>query len=387
MLRVEREPDMKCALLTIGSEVASGQILNSNAQWVAQKVEALGVEVVASLAVPDRIDAICEALEWVSPNVEWIVVTGGLGPTRDDLTRDAVSSWTGRPLTLVPEAWEHIQKIFERRGRIPQEFQRSGAMILEGSKYLPNTIGTAASFYFDRGHNFVVVLPGPPRELQEIWNSYVDGELKQRAPADPRVLWTWLTLGRGESEVVDMIEAPLENYGLKEGRIEIGYRLTSPFVEIKIWATAKFEYLYPEIDRCLRTQLGPSFFCAGSVGFWPELAKKLNAFEGEVFVYDGLAHWPLARKFMEAQLPSNKKIIVQGASHLPFTKMVNAEPFLQFELNQVGANKFEWTLVNADFSRMGNFKNVFPVDMIERNSKAAAELAIREFVDVLSSMS
>ncbi len=221
---------MKASILAIGTELTAGQILNRNATTLSSQLKALGIEVVSHLTVPDDHDLILEALNFTELRSDLLFITGGLGPTSDDFTRDVVAQWAGLKMNFDEESWAHIQERITSRGFTVREMQKQQCYFPEGSWILFNGQGTAHGFAFRKSTKIVYVLPGPPREIEAIWQDHILHELKKITEGlNKLVTKVWDTLGTGESEVAFFVETALGG-----PRSEIGYRVHHPYVEVKI---------------------------------------------------------------------------------------------------------------------------------------------------------
>ncbi len=218
------------SLVCIGTEVTSGQIINSNAQRLAMDLEQLGIEVRKHVAVDDDSQRIFSALTFAAQDAQILVVTGGLGPTSDDITRNAIAQWSDRPLEFDPSSWKQIEDTFARMGRTPTEMQRQQAFFPKGARVLINTRGTANGFILKLQNLTLYVLPGPPRELEYLWSTFIEADIQKHWPSSHKQLVLFRCRGKGESDFALIAENVLKNSGLK-----IGYRLDAPFVEIKVW--------------------------------------------------------------------------------------------------------------------------------------------------------
>jgi molybdenum cofactor synthesis domain-containing protein len=174
------------AILTIGNELVSGDVPNSNASWLAQRLEARGIRVVLVAAVPDELDRIVGFVRREAPLVDHLIVTGGLGGTPDDLTREAIAAAFGVGQATVPELAADL------RGRFPQapDFYARWAALPEGAAPLENPHGGAPGFRIAN----VWVLPGLPREMEAMFERYED-EFGGGAP-----IGSWRRHLRGTSE-------------------------------------------------------------------------------------------------------------------------------------------------------------------------------------------
>lgn len=220
----------RAAILAVGSELLSGQVVNSNAAWVSHQLWNVGFDPVRHLTVDDIHAEIKEGLTALADVASLIVVTGGLGPTSDDLTREAVSDWCGRPLVFDVASWTHVADIFKGFQTTPPEVNRQQCYFPEGAQVLVNRAGTANGFVTEGHGCLVIVLPGPPREIQVIWEDHLTSLLAQRVPlAERRQLRMWRTIGRGESHLAELVTPVLKDRGL-----EVAYRAHAPYVELKL---------------------------------------------------------------------------------------------------------------------------------------------------------
>jgi molybdenum cofactor synthesis domain-containing protein len=184
------------AILTIGNELVSGDVPNSNASWLAQRLEKRGIRVVLTAAVPDELDRIVGFVRREAPLVDHLVVTGGLGGTPDDLTREAIAAAFGVGQAIVPELAADL------RGRFPQapDFYARWAALPEGAAPLENPRGGAPGFRIAN----VWVLPGLPSEMEAMFARYED-ELGDGAPIGS---WRRHVRGRSEREITPaLVEA------------------------------------------------------------------------------------------------------------------------------------------------------------------------------------
>jgi nicotinamide-nucleotide amidase len=221
---------MEISVLGIGTELTVGQILNRNGQWISQRMRNLGVSTSMQLVVPDEEKLILEALEFCLQHSDILFVTGGLGPTTDDFTRDIISRWSGRELEWDESSWEHISERLTSRGMAVKEIQRQQCYFPKGSQILKNRVGTANAFSMSYQGKEVFALPGPPKEIETIWQDHIDPLMKERtAGVDPLITKSWDTIGLGESDIADRAEA-----ALKGCSFEKAYRVHLPYVEFKI---------------------------------------------------------------------------------------------------------------------------------------------------------
>jgi nicotinamide-nucleotide amidase len=233
---------IRAGIVVTGTEVITGRISDSNGPWVSERLAELGVEVAHILVVADRPDDLDAALRFLAAQgMDLIVTTGGLGPTADDLTAEVVGRFAGRELVL-DEAMEakiaEILKGFAQRFRLDEaalrEANRKQAMVPEGATPL-DPVGTAPGLVVPAGEQVVVVLPGPPRELQPMWSAAVETapvrEVLERAT--PLRAYTMRMFGVPESEIAKSLRE-MEAEGLELGAVEVTTCLRRGEIEIDV---------------------------------------------------------------------------------------------------------------------------------------------------------
>ncbi len=225
---------MKASILAIGTELTTGQIINKNAASISEKLKACGIETLIHLTVPDDKKLILESLHYIAPQSDLVFVTGGLGPTSDDFTRDVVAEWAKLELIFDEKSWQHINTRLQSRGFQVREMQRQQCFYPKGSKILENKEGTANAFQFEHDKQTVFVLPGPPREIESVWHDYIHSYLNEKTKTlNKRITKSWDTLGVGESDIAYLVEDVLKKFP-KSKQLEVGYRVHLPYVEVKI---------------------------------------------------------------------------------------------------------------------------------------------------------
>lgn len=196
--------------MTVGDELLIGQVVNTNAAWMGEQLSLAGVDVRRVLTLGDRAEAIHAALADAYRTSELVIVTGGLGPTHDDVTRDAVAGFFGAALRLNEAVLEHIQARFAARGYEMPSSNRKQAMVPEGFEVLPNPIGTAPGLWYagegtDVRPRVLAVLPGVPSEMRALMESEVLPRLRKRKGLRVIRHRTLLTTGIGESNLQERI--------------------------------------------------------------------------------------------------------------------------------------------------------------------------------------
>ena len=225
---------MKASILAIGTELTTGQIINRNATTISEKLKAFGVAISTHLTVPDDKKIILQSLEFIEKQSDLLFITGGLGPTSDDFTRDVVAEWAQVKMSFHEQSWEHIQERLSSRGFKVRDMQKQQCYFPENSQILFNSEGTANGFSLKVKNLQVYVLPGPPREIEAIWKAHINNDLIERTKHITKsITKSWDTIGVGESEVAFQVEEALKDRSHDE-YLEIGYRVHLPYVEVKL---------------------------------------------------------------------------------------------------------------------------------------------------------
>ena len=188
-------------IIAVGSELLGPSRLDTNSLYISDKLAGLGIELRAKSVVGDDRQDLASLLREALARVDLVVLTGGLGPTDDDLTRDVVSDVLARPMTLDEAIVDQIRARFGRRGLTMPEVNRRQAMVPDGADVLDNPNGTAPGLFIDHHGKVVVLLPGPPREMQPMFDRVCAGPLGARASAERVYRTTLFITGLGESHV------------------------------------------------------------------------------------------------------------------------------------------------------------------------------------------
>ena len=199
---------MNAEIIAVGSELLTPQRIDTNSLYLTDRLNSLGIEVTCKTIVGDDRERLAAAVRLAVSRSEIVLLTGGLGPTEDDVTREAVAQALGRRLIDHPEVAEEIAQRFARAGRRMAEINRRQAFVLEDAIVLPNDRGTAPGQWIDAGEVSVILLPGPPHELKAMFEAQCLPRLLQKAP--PQVIRTvcFRVAGMGESDV-DQLIAPV----------------------------------------------------------------------------------------------------------------------------------------------------------------------------------
>ncbi|PIB36016.1 damage-inducible protein CinA [Reichenbachiella sp. 5M10] len=192
-------------IITIGDEILYGQILDTNSQWISQQLDDMGIKVRRKYSIADRSELIKEAVADSLLHSQVVFVTGGLGPTKDDLTKQALAEQFEMPLELNEGALEDVESIFARLGKELTEINRQQAYLPKGSIKITNDRGTAPGMWFDINKRIVVSMPGVPFEMKAMMTKSVLPKIKKRFQL-PVILHQMVrTIGIGESWLAEEI--------------------------------------------------------------------------------------------------------------------------------------------------------------------------------------
>lgn len=198
--------NIKAAVITIGDEILIGQIVNTNASWLGQQMNLAGYSVVHMATVPDQREEIVSELNKAIKYAEIVIITGGLGPTKDDITKHTLAEYFGRTLEEDPDTLQQVTSFFAARGMELTETNRRQALVPEGAVVLKNDNGTAPGMLFEDNGKVVVSLPGVPLEMKHLMTEQVIPYLKTKYKGQYIYHKTVMTHGMGESHLSDLIQ-------------------------------------------------------------------------------------------------------------------------------------------------------------------------------------
>ena len=267
---------MKAEIIAIGSELLTPDRLDTNSLFLTEQLNRLGIEVVRKLVVGDQRSQIRDAFREALGRAELVVSIGGLGPTEDDLTREALAELLGRRLILNEAILLGIQARFRRFGRQMPEINQRQAMVPEGAIVLENTQGTAPGLWLETDGRIVILLPGPPQELKPMFTQEVEGRLAWRTTAVRLYKRELRVAGMAESDVEQRIAPIYTRYPDAQTTI-----LASPGevqIHLRAWsadATAA-EKLLKEIVERIVMALGENIFTTKGESLEEVVARDLN---------------------------------------------------------------------------------------------------------------
>ena len=243
-------------IITIGTEILLGEIVDTNSAYLARRLRDLNVDVFRTSTIGDNAQRIASIIRETLERTEIIITTGGLGPTVDDPTREAVALAFGVELEFRPELWEQIVERMSRFGRTPTENQKRQAYIPKGAIPVNNAVGTAPAFIVEQGQKCVISLPGVPREMEYLAENDIFPYLKQRYKLSGLIKARVLhTAGMGEGAIdeeigdLELLANPTVGLAAHYGMVDI--RITA-----KAESDKKADELIAEVEKTIRKTLG-----------------------------------------------------------------------------------------------------------------------------------
>jgi nicotinamide-nucleotide amidase len=197
---------MRAYILSIGSELIGGHLTDTNATYLAQELVAKGIELLHVIQVGDDLPRLIATLEHATEDADLVICTGGIGPTDDDLTREAIAAIAGETPVVDEAVVAHIRDFFARRGMEMPARNAKQAWIIPSAEVLPNPVGTAPGWFVNVNGAIVVAMPGVPREMTRMWREQVSPRLTDQSGGAVFRSTNLRTLGIGESAVSEILD-------------------------------------------------------------------------------------------------------------------------------------------------------------------------------------
>ena len=238
---------MKAEILTIGDEILIGQITNTNSVWIAQQLNIIGIQVAHMASVSDDETAIVNAFDIASKRADLILITGGLGPTKDDITKKTFAKYFNAKLVLNEEVLKIVSSFFIKRGREVNEINRQQAFVPEGCFVITNKNGTAPGMWMNKGKTVFISLPGVPYEMKAMMTETVLPKLKNENILSFIYHKTVLTQGAGESLIAEIVDEWENN--LAEKNIKLAYLPQPGIVRLRLSSIGNdFTFIKNNVD-------------------------------------------------------------------------------------------------------------------------------------------
>ena len=307
---MKRDNDfVKAKIISIGDELLIGQVINTNAAWLGNILTTNGIEVISTLTIGDGERDIVEALNACS-DADIIVMTGGLGPTADDITKPTLCRYFNTEMVFCQDAYDNVMSIFKLRGYQMTERNRGQAYIPKACTYIPNRYGTAPCMWFEKGKSVYISMPGVPFEMKNVFEQEILPKLLEHFKVTPYINKVVMTTGVGESFLADRIKewedalpdflslAYLPQYGMVRLRLE-GRHPDKAFLqqtidnEIEKLTKLIGEYIFGYDDTPIAEAVLEELKAAGKTLATAEsctggtIAKMLTAIPGSSEVFKG----------------------------------------------------------------------------------------------------
>ena len=253
---------MRAELVAVGTELLIGQIANTNAQWISERLAELGVDVLHQQVVGDNADRIVDTIRLATSRADVVIVTGGLGPTQDDITREALAEVAGATLVRRPEIEADLRERFTVRGREMPDSNLAQADVPEPGRYIRPERGTAPGLIVSVGEATVYAVPGVPSEMREMLEGTVLPELAERGGPSSLVSRTLRCYGLAESGISELLDdlfhgAANPSVAYLAGGGEVHVRLTAK------GSREEADALLDPLERQVRERLGDHVYGSG----------------------------------------------------------------------------------------------------------------------------
>jgi nicotinamide-nucleotide amidase len=268
---------LNAEIIAVGSELLLGQIVNTNSRFISQQLAGQGINVFYHTVVGDNPNRLKSAIEIAESRSKIIIFTGGLGPTKDDLTKETIARHLGKQLVMDEAALESIELFFKRTNRVMTENNRKQALVLDGSQVLPNDHGMAPGMVVSGENHTYMLLPGPPKEMEPMFIHYGAKALSSKAQSNEKIVSRVLRFfGIGEAaletEIMDLIDAqsnptiaPLAVDG------EVTLRLTAKHTDENIALT-----MLDDVEAKISQRVGEFLYGYDHTSLLAELTKMLK---------------------------------------------------------------------------------------------------------------
>jgi len=267
---------MKAEIIAVGSELLTPDRIDTNSLFLTAQLNRLGIEVVRKAIVGDKPESLEREFRAALELADVIIASGGLGPTEDDLTREALSAVLKRPLVQDEEILKDIEAKFQRFGRAMPQINAKQALVPVGATVLPNPRGTAPGLWVEDGKRLVILMPGPPSELEPMFIEQVIPRLETRATGERLSERALRVTGMGES-AVDQAIAPIYK-GYQDVHTTLLHFVGEIHVYLRLWSAdqAAADKRLDEIVERMRLALGESLFTTKGEEIEQVVARELT---------------------------------------------------------------------------------------------------------------
>jgi nicotinamide-nucleotide amidase len=260
-------------LVSTGLELLTGRTINTHAHTLARHLAPLGLRLLRDTTVPDDLPVIRQAVAEALQRVDVVVVSGGLGPTSDDLTREAVAELAGVGLVMHEPSRQAICERYARTGRVLNDSVERHALVLEGAEVLMNPVGLAPGEDIHLNGQRIFLLPGPPHEFEAILTEHVVPRLAHFAPEAPPEMRMFQVCGMGESDLISRLGGDL----FPGPGLEVAYCASIGRVEVRLWGPRENREQLDRVAAHFRTVAGPHLYAERPIALEEVVAELLLA--------------------------------------------------------------------------------------------------------------
>ncbi len=307
---------MKIEIVSTGNEIMSGSVLDTNASYIAKKFQEEGLWVSRKTSISDDLEDLIKVFEEVSSRADVSIVTGGLGPTSDDLTAVAISKVTKKELVLnnlaLKNLEEYFSKIKDGKAKLVEQNKKQAFLPL-GSEVIPNTKGTAPGFALKHQNCKFFFLPGVPYEMKEMFESHIMPLFKNKS-GGLKLFETLSTFGVGESN----LSQKLKNLESEFFDIKIGYRFVFPTVDINLYA--KTNQNVKTLKEKIKAHLGNRIFSEKRLSLSEEVSLLLKKKKKTIALAESCTGGLIANIFTDIS-GSSDFFLFSGVTYSNFAKM------------------------------------------------------------------
>ena len=307
---IEYTGSMKAEIIAIGSELLLGQLVDTNSSFIAKRLAENGIELIQTSTVGDDLPRMKEVIREAITRSQVVITTGGIGPTEDDLTREAIAEVFQRPLTFQPHLMEQIETLFKKRGFRMAENNRKQAYIPEGSIPIENPKGTAPGFIVEYSNGSIISIPGVPPEMEYLMENAVIPYLRRRFDIKRQVIQYKVlrACGLGESAI------GLQIKDLMKGSQNPSVGTLASIGDIRIRITAKAESpeeassLIGEMEQKIRERLGVLIYGVDNETLHGNITRELERLNLTISVVETLTGGIISQKLSS----TGSRSFVQG---------------------------------------------------------------------------